>query len=180
MSIVLYHRGIIAADSRAIIDRGYNSEDLGAMLKLWDNEAGDMVLGMCGENTDFTTRVSWQLSIEPLVRALDVTDDVSIELPEYMHKTFGPQADRSMLVLTKRYLYAFDDTTLYKADTSHKTYGHGNGLRIAKMGAYNGLDAVAAVKLAIAVNPDCGGTVVSFKQRDLKLIPKPKRKKKDA
>lgn len=180
MSVVLYHKGIIAADSRAVIDRGYYSEEIGAMLKLWKNVEGDMVMGLCGENIDHATRARWQLDLEPIIRALDPSNDIHGDLPEYMHEMFGPKADRSLLVMTKRYLYSFDDKTVYKADDSHHTHGNGNGLRVAKLGVYNGLDAVEAVKLAIRVTPECGGTVLSFKQRELVLIPKPKKGKKNA
>lgn len=180
MSVLIYHKGIIAADSRAVIDRGYYSEDLGAMLKLWVNGDNDLVFGFCGDNATHATRAYWQLALEPIVRALDPSDDINAPLPEELVDLFGAKADRSLVVMTRRYLYATDDKTIYKADDSHSTHGHGNGLRVAKLGAYNGLDAVAAVKLAISVTPECGGAVVSFKQRDLTLIPKPKKGKKNA
>lgn len=177
MSVVIYHKGVIAADSRAVIDRGYYSEDIGAMLKLWNNPENTLVFGLCGENTDYATRAKWGIDLLPIITELDTSLDITGDLPKYMHEMFGPNANMSLLVMSKRYLYAFDEKTVYKADTSHQTHGHGNGLRVAKLGAYNGLDAVAAVKLAIKVTPECGGTVVSFKQRELTLIPKPRKKK---
>ena len=180
MSVLIYHKGVIAADSRAVIDRGFYSEDLGSMLKLWVNGENDLVFGFCGENVADSGRAYWQILLDPIVRALDPSNEVSAPLPEELHGMFGLKSDRSLLVMSRRYLYATDDKIIYKADDSHHTHGHGNGLRVAKLGAYNGLDAVAAVKLAISVTPECGGAIVSFKQRDLTLIPKPKKGKKNA
>jgi hypothetical protein len=178
MSVVIFHRGIIAADSRAIIDRGYHTEDVGSMLKLWSNESKDMVFGICGENVANIQRAYWMEEFEPLVRALDVDElKVSLPLPETLQKRFGMEGVNSLNIMTKRELYTASGESLYKVDDSHETHGYGNGLRIAKLACYNGYNAIQAVELACQISVECALPVRSYRQKDLVLIRKPRGKK---
>ncbi|ATA65582.1 ATP-dependent protease subunit [Serratia phage Moabite] len=175
MSIILYHKGVIAADSRGIIDQGKYTERLCGMLKLF-SFGGKVVMGMVGDNTTIDWACKEFFYFSEKVIEMEEGDLDTLPLSKDILERYGMEdSTRTLCFMTRRHHYYVGVTGIIRWEKGIP-WAAGNGMRTALQSLSNGFDVESSVRNAILMNPDCGGTVVIHHAKDLELIKRKKSK----
>lgn len=176
MSILLYSNGVIASDSRGVIDQGNAHERLTLMLKLF--QCNDhVVMGMIGKNADVNYASKEYIYFSEKVIEMESNRRDVQELKESIIEAYGKEDDngRTLCFMTRRNFYLITPKGI-EATVVGAPWVAGTGGRTAMQSLINGCTVEDSVRNAIQVNPLCGGTVLVFRQKDLKLIPQRRKK----
>lgn len=176
MSVLLYHNGVIAADSRCIISQDGDYERNSAMLKLFGHN-GYMVMGMIGGNATIKYSAQEYLYFGEAIKDIESNRKLSAPLPDDIKNVYSKDTDdsRTLCFMTKRHLYIITKDGLERI-ISNVPFAMGTGGRIALMSLTNGCTVEESVRNAVRMNPYCGGTVVTYNAKDLSLIKLRKKK----
>lgn len=178
MSIVVYHKGQLAADRLALQGARTYLENISVMQKIHVSPCKRIALGYCGDKLDQTTidnHLEWLL-----VRLIsgEVNKDSSvlkIKLEDWLNGV-----DTSMIVMTaeKAYIYSRRVECLIDVTDTHHAIGNGAPMAYVCIGA--GLTPEATIKEVSVVSNQCGAGVDVINQKELKPLvesaikPKPK------
>lgn len=170
MSVLLYHNGVISADSRCIISQNGEYERNTGMLKLFSHN-GYMVMGMIGSNASIKYSSQEYLYFSAAVKDMESNRELSVKLPDDILRVYSKVDDdsRTLCFMTKRHLYIITKDGLERI-ISDVPFAMGTGGRVALMSLTNGCTVEESVRNAIRMNPYCGGTVVTYNAKDLSLI----------
>ncbi|UQT02937.1 hypothetical protein TOTORO_00740 [Serratia phage vB_SmaS-Totoro] len=169
MSVLLYHNGVISADSRCIISQNTDFERNAGMLKLFGHN-DYMVMGMIGDNVSIKYASQEYVYFSAAIKDMESNREMVAKLPRDILKVYTREEDgRNLCFMTKRHLYIITKEGLERIITD-TPFAMGTGARIALMSLTNGCTVEESVRNAIQMNPYCGGTVVTYSTKDLSLI----------
>lgn len=174
MTIIAYHNGILAGDSKMELSEPFDHNALA--VKVFINDAKTLALGITGVLPSTADLNFIFKSVEPLISSLE--SNIPIErldgrLLELMVKEGGHLSaqSRSIIFMSAQSAYAVVDSALVETGVGYPVaMGLGAyGALVAMHLGHNPITAIAACSQIVA---SCGGEVVSYRMEDLLQLPK--------
>lgn len=168
MSIVVYHKGQLAADRRALQSARTYLENLAVMQKIHVSPCKRIALGYCGDKLEQATidgHLEWLL-----LRLISGEVNKDHSVLKIKAEDWLEGADTSMIIMTASNAYLYSRRVECLIDITDTHHAIGNGAAMAFVCIAAGLTPKDTIVSVSEISNQCGEGVNHISQKELKPL----------